>query len=468
MLNKINKPSNKLKGLALGDDIRFTTGVARVIREVLINTIDTFDWIQIGGARIHPEPDKIGIYNEKIKIYPSKEGYGNPDFIKHIIEIEKPDFLFFVTDPRHFYPLFSIESDIRASIPMVYYNIWDNYPIPLYNYPFYKSCDTLICINRQTKDIIEQILSTKDKETRIISYAPHGVDSKNFRPRNLNTTDKKELFKKALGDTYATYKTIIESLKNKTSILWVGKNQHRKQPIDALWAFYEAGSIDSTFKDNTVFIMHTNPIMDEGTDLLTTKLHFDEIYGYRDVLFTGNGVLNDEELGELYNCADFFVNNSNAEGFGLPLLEAVFSGLPVIHTMTGGMQDQFPYKMIATKEGISRHNLTQTDEDISDIVEDDYKGKEWFIALFPDATTLTGSPLTPYIYEDRVSAHKISKSYLEMYKNLDIFKKNALTYGRPYVLERFTNKHMADAICSDIIETVKNFKPRKPVEFYEY
>jgi glycosyltransferase involved in cell wall biosynthesis len=48
---------------------------------------------------------------------------------------------------------------------------------------------------------------------------------------------------------------------------------------------------------------------------------------------------NDFELAALYNKASIFVSTSASEGFGLPLLEAMACGTPVVTTDSGGIQD---------------------------------------------------------------------------------------------------------------------------------
>ena len=47
-----------------------------------------------------------------------------------------------------------------------------------------------------------------------------------------------------------------------------------------------------------------------------------------------------EELAVLYNAADFTINISDAEGFGLSTLESLTCGTPIIVNMTGGLQEQ--------------------------------------------------------------------------------------------------------------------------------
>ena len=47
----------------------------------------------------------------------------------------------------------------------------------------------------------------------------------------------------------------------------------------------------------------------------------------------------DEELSLLYNQADIFLSTSTCEGFGLPLLEAMACGVPVVATDSGGIRE---------------------------------------------------------------------------------------------------------------------------------
>jgi glycosyltransferase involved in cell wall biosynthesis len=51
------------------------------------------------------------------------------------------------------------------------------------------------------------------------------------------------------------------------------------------------------------------------------------------------GVIRDEELPLLYNCADLFVYPSLYEGFGLPPLEAMACGVPIITSNTSSLPE---------------------------------------------------------------------------------------------------------------------------------
>ena len=177
-------PKDKRKKILLiCDDIRVHSGVATVAKEMVIHTCQHFNWTQIAGAIKHPDKGKrfdlsedtnkqTGITDSNITLY-AVDGYGNPDIVRQIINIEKPDAIFLVTDPRYFEWLFAMENEIRKKVPIIYLNIWDDYPAPLYNRAFYESCDALLAISKQTKNINEIVLGDKAKN-KIIKYIPHG------------------------------------------------------------------------------------------------------------------------------------------------------------------------------------------------------------------------------------------------------------------------------------------------------
>ena len=107
------------------DDIRVHSGVATVAREMVINTCHHFNWVNIGGAINHPEKGKrfdisadtntnAEIQDASVFLYPV-DGYGDPDLIRQLIELEKPDAIMLITDPRYFEWLFMIENEIRKT-----------------------------------------------------------------------------------------------------------------------------------------------------------------------------------------------------------------------------------------------------------------------------------------------------------------------------------------------------------------
>ena len=146
------------KILLICDDIRVHSGVATISKEMVLNTAQHFNWVNVGGAIKHQQQGQrfdlsqdtnknTGLDDSSIILYPV-DGYGNADLIRQLIAKEKPDAVMLITDPRYFEWLFHIENEIRKNIPIIYLNIWDDLPTPLYNKAFYESCDALLGISK--------------------------------------------------------------------------------------------------------------------------------------------------------------------------------------------------------------------------------------------------------------------------------------------------------------------------------
>ena len=94
----------------LCDDLRTHSGIGTVAKEIVIHTAHRYNWAQVAAAINHPENGKkldisgetnkmLGIEDASITLYPSN-GYGNPDMIRQLLKIEKPDAIFIFTDPQ--------------------------------------------------------------------------------------------------------------------------------------------------------------------------------------------------------------------------------------------------------------------------------------------------------------------------------------------------------------------------------
>ena len=158
--------------LLLCDDIRVHSGIAQMGREIVINTAHKYNFIQIAGAVVHPEKGKridvsndvntwAGISDSQVHLLPTN-GYGDPDFIRQILQNEKVDAIFLITDPRYFTWLFQIENEIRKKVPIIYLSIWDSPPAPQYNREYYESCDLIMGISKQSHNIHKMVLDGGD------------------------------------------------------------------------------------------------------------------------------------------------------------------------------------------------------------------------------------------------------------------------------------------------------------------
>ncbi len=102
------------KILFLSDDMRVTSGVGVMSREIIEGTSHRFNWVQVGAAVSHPEAGKmidmsdainneVGLTDASVKIVPYN-GYGDSRLIRQLIELEKPDAILHFTDPRYWIP----------------------------------------------------------------------------------------------------------------------------------------------------------------------------------------------------------------------------------------------------------------------------------------------------------------------------------------------------------------------------
>lgn len=166
--------ADRKKILLLSDDMRFQSGIATISREMVIGTSHRYNWVQCGGSIQHPEFGKCldlsedvnkteGLNDASVFIYPVN-GYGDPNILRQVMEIQKPDAIMIFTDPRYWTWLFMMENEIRSKIPLLYLSIWDDEMEPLYNFPFYASCDLLMCISKQTYGLTKKVLDWGEHE----------------------------------------------------------------------------------------------------------------------------------------------------------------------------------------------------------------------------------------------------------------------------------------------------------------
>lgn len=442
--------------LFITDDIRTPSGVATVSKEVILKSAHYYNWVIIGGLHNHPENgNRVDLSEDINKITGIKDakvhqicvnGYGNADIVKAIIKIDKIDALLFITDPRYYEWLFAVERDIRREIPMIYLNIWDNYPYPKYNKSFYDSCDTLLCISKLTKNCVEQVLEEKAKN-KLIKYVPHGLDENIFTIVDEDDKDLKE-FKEFLykGKSYDF------------SILWNSRNIRRKCTSDLLVAYKDF--CDRKPKEERAkicLVLHTDPIDPNGTDLFAVvKMLFNNDPSYN-IIFTDRK-FDAKTMNLLYNSVDVVSLVSSNEGWGLSLTEALLTGRVILANVTGGMQDQMRFedengKWIDFTKDFPSNNFAK------------YRttGK-WAFPVFPSNTSLVGSVPTPYIYDDKVQPSDVA----DMLNYIYSFPKDELRkygqFGRAWATSdeaRFTSQKMTDTIISAIDETVTNYTPRK-------
>ena len=449
--------NERKKILLICDDIRVHSGVATVARELVLNTAQHFNWVNVGGAINHPEANKrmdlsadtnntTGLNDSSVILYPTN-GYGDARLIRHLIQVEKPDAIFLITDPRYFIWLFQIENEIRKKMPIIYLNIWDDYPAPMYNRSYYESCDALLAISKQTKNINTLVLGDKAKN-KTIQYVPHGLNENIFKPVN-NTPELKEFKKKLFGGKEIDFALFFNS-----------RNIRRKQIPDTMMAYklFVDGLPEEQAK-KCAFVLHTQIVDDNGTDLEAVReLLFGDDKKYN-IVFSQH-MLPADQMNLLYNSTDCQILLTNNEGWGLSLTEAILAGNPIIANVTGGMQDQMRF----SKKGKwidfdakfpSNHNGTIKEHG------------EWAFPVYPTNRSIQGSPLTPYIWDDRCNAEDAAEQIKAVYNLSKEERKACGLKGREWALSDeagFTSQKMGVNVINTLDKLFKTWKPREKYE----
>lgn len=388
----------KKKILVLSDHPLSPSGVGtqtKYMIEALLKT-GRYSFICLGGAMKHHDytPQKVEPWNEDWMIFPV-DGYGSQEQIRSVLQNERPDALWFMTDPRFYGWLWEIDNEIRANVPMMYYHVWDNFPPPHFNGRYYRATDEVVCISKVTHKILETV--APEVESR---YLPHAVNNNIFKhikdPEGIAATNglRENIFSQTSPHLLSDDKKIF---------FWNNRNARRKQSGTLIWWFKEW--LDKVGHDKATLLMHTDARDPHGQDLPHIIEHLGVNEGQ--VMISTNKVA-PEELAVMYNAVDFTINISDAEGFGLATLESLSCGTPIIVNMTGGLQEQ-----------------------VTD-------GKNWFgYGIEPCSKAVIGSLAVPYIYEDRISQADFEK-YLTKALNMSdkMYKKIALQ-GQKHVKNNY-------------------------------
>ena len=108
--------SDKIKIFTISDHPLSPSGVGTQTKYMIEGMLKTgkYQFVSFGGAIKHPnhEPQRTEEWGDDWIIWPVN-GYGNPDMVRAMIHQQKPDILWFMTDPRFFGWLWEIEDEIR-------------------------------------------------------------------------------------------------------------------------------------------------------------------------------------------------------------------------------------------------------------------------------------------------------------------------------------------------------------------
>ncbi|MEY8348447.1 glycosyltransferase [Bacillus cereus] len=149
-----------------------------------------------------------------------------------------------------------------------------------------------------------------------VFLVPHGADTNKYKPENE--------------------KLLLEEAKGKFIFVSVFDFQHRKNPETLLKAYWK----EFTSDDHVALVIKTYG--DTGERIKNKIFEYKKKLGFGDEtasLFIMTGILGEKQFRGIYTLGNAFVLPTRGEGVGLPFIEALSSGIPVIATGWGGQMD---------------------------------------------------------------------------------------------------------------------------------
>jgi hypothetical protein len=136
------------------------------------------------------------------------------------------------------------------------------------------------------------------------------------------------------------------------------------------------------------------------------------------------------------------------------------AGTPIIVNVTGGLQDQCGFKN-------DDDEYLDPEKDFTFEWGSNHDGRyqthgEWAFPVFPASRSLQGSPLTPYIFDDRADWEDAADRLLELYNMGREERKRRGLLGREYALNEgmFSAEKMGELFVEHINLAIDNWVPR--------
>jgi len=162
----------------------------------------------------------------------------------------------------------------------------------------------------------KEVLINNGIDEAMIDVVPEGVDANQYHPYLRTSIDK-------AGEPFR--------------FLSIGKFEERKGYRELLEAFKLAFENSPEVE----LVIKADYFLDHENKKIQLTKTIDE-YDLKNVKLIW-GQLSNIQLFELYSFADVYVSTARAEGWGLPMIEAIASGLPIIANFYSGQTEYLKY-----------------------------------------------------------------------------------------------------------------------------
>ena len=294
------------------------------------------------------ELQKIDKKNEYILFFPSKKTFRAQRFfflhfeLPFLLKKEKIDLFW---QPDHYLPLFflpkikyvitvhDIAYFLKENYHHFFYRLYSKIALP----PSLKKADAIITVSQSSKRDILKVFDDVDERKIFVIY--EAADEK-FKKRKLNEKEKERLRKKyhLPEGKFVMYLSGIEKRKNIQGIIKIA---------------------DLLKKEKEIKFCLFGKVYFKGKEYLK------EISKRENISYHGS--VDEKDLPYLYNLSYLFLFPSFYEGFGLPVLEAMQSGVPVLSSNTSSLPE------VVGKGGIMHHpqDYKSFAKDIKRLYEDE-------------------------------------------------------------------------------------------------
>jgi len=254
------------------------------------------------------------------------------------------------------------------------------------------------------------LINHPDINSNTIDYVPIGFDPSMYYPTtSKEKTEFRTEFNKWTDDKYSSARFIVGV---------VGRHSERKQLLSIMEVFAKW----QEDKDDVLLFIHS-PGADAGRSL---EYALQMRYANHKIVFSNAQPTQqtDALINKFYNLMDVLVNRSTAEGFGMPIAEAMFAETPVISINCPG-----PAGLITPETG-------------------------WLLSA--DVMPLHSDQITPYIHIRYVTDEKFIAALDDAYYNKKMLMQKA-SKCRARMLKGFSLKQMQQGFETAIKKAITNW-----------
>ncbi len=283
----------------------------------------------------------------------------------------------------------------------------------------------------------------------LLHYVPHGINSDIFKQVDKTTKQYKDKHAELFGDKKYDFVVFYNS-----------RNVQRKKTSNLILAFRTfCDSLPKEEASKCALLLHTELIQDAGTDLNAVITAVCPDY----TVIVDERRHTPEEMALIYNMADVTCLPSSNEGFGLSIAESIMCEVPVIVTVTGGLQDQI---------GQTDDNGNPVNFELNFGTNNFKKFKNhgiWAKPIWPATISIQGSPPTPYIFDDICKWEDIAEAIAYWYVMSPEKRKKCGAEGRRWAMNEggLNAKNMCNQFIKAMDYTLDNFIPRKQFDIHK-